>query len=363
MNVLILTGRFGMGHCSVAETLKQDIENNFGDTNTTVVDIFEYMAPNLCEVIYGGFKLLVNRGSKLYNFFYKKADQGDSYFETLFIKQIAHKIDSLINEIKPSIIISTLPICSKVISAYKEITGSNIIFITCITDISIHKEWVNPHTNIYIVASKKVKDNLILRGIEEKNILVSGIPVRKQFKNIEILSKNTQKEKSLLIMGGGLGLIPASKDFYKKINNIKNLKTTVIAGNNRSLYNKLYNKYENIKVIGYTNKVYKYMQNADLIISKAGGVTLFETIYSELPIMVICPFLEQEINNAHYIENMGIGKIIWNKPNDMALEIENMINDACTLEKIKSNMKFIKNSLDENKILDVLNKVQMRSVS
>lgn len=53
---------------------------------------------------------------------------------------------------------------------------------------------------------------------------------------------------------------------------------------------KLYGKYDNIEIIGYCDNVHKYMQDAYIIISKAGGITLFESIYAQLPLLVICPF-------------------------------------------------------------------------
>lgn len=69
------------------------------------------------------------------------------------------------------------------------------------------------------------------------------------------------------------------------------------------------------------------MQDADIIISKAGGITLFESIYAQLPLFGICPFLEQEIENANHIENECIGKVIWNKKNNLINEIFILINN------------------------------------
>ncbi|WKK92163.1 hypothetical protein Q0Y04_19200 [Clostridioides difficile] len=34
-------------------------------------------------------------------------------------------------------------------------------------------------------------------------------------------------------MGGGLGLLPKSEQFYKELNSLEGVKTTVITGNNK----------------------------------------------------------------------------------------------------------------------------------
>ena len=49
-----------------------------------------------------------------------------------------------------------------------------------------------------------------------------------------------------------------------------------------------------MRIIGYTNEVDKYMKEADLILTKSGGITTFEAIYSETPMYIVTPFLSQE---------------------------------------------------------------------
>ena len=45
MNILILTGKFGMGHFSAAETLGLEIQKLFSNASVTVVDLVEYSIP------------------------------------------------------------------------------------------------------------------------------------------------------------------------------------------------------------------------------------------------------------------------------------------------------------------------------
>ncbi len=154
-------------------------------------------------------------------------------------------------------------------------------------------------------------------------------------------------------MGGGLGLIPLGDRFYKEISKSKNLKVIVILGNNKKAYKKLANRYDNIEIIGYTDKVDKYMASADLIISKAGGITTFEAIYSRLPLLILTPFLEQERSNAHFIEENDLGEIIWDGSVDIRERALRIINDDLSLGRIQANMddlilKMKKASLSDN---------------
>ena len=75
------------------------------------------------------------------------------------------------------------------------------------------------------------------------------------------------------------------------------------------LYDRLVGKYPHINVVGFTDRVYEYMAWADLVLTKPGGITLFESIFSELPILAWEPFLEQERENARFLRRNGLALV------------------------------------------------------
>ena len=355
MNILILTGKFGMGHYSAAEAIKQEIEENYKDINVNIkiIDIIDYLFPAISSYVYKSFDTLVSKWANLYNFINTNNEERNiKTFNYLFIK----KLDKLFDKYNPEVVISTLPISSQYISKYKSIKKSNVPLLTFITDISSHSEWIHKNTNYYFVGYEKIKGSLVNKDISEEKIIITGIPVRKQFREIDMDLNKNNKKKEVLIMGGGLGLISVNDELFEVLNNVKDIKTTIITGNNKSMYEYLRDKYKNIKVIGYTEEVSKYMKNSDLIISKSGGITLFEAIYSEVPMYVINPFLVQEIKNSKFIEKEKIGKVIRDKDFDIVSDILNLINDDDEITKMKNNMKNIKSRINQNEIINVLDK-------
>lgn len=355
MNVLILTGRFGMGHYSAAHSIKEEIIKQGDNINVEVIDIVDYMLPKLNTIIYSSFDILVKRANRIYNYFYNHTMDSNYNTSIPLVNKFVLKIENLISKTKPDIVISTLPLCSRIMSEYKRKHNNSIPLVTCITDVSIHNEWISPHTNLYMVATKRVKANLIKNGVEPKDIIIAGIPVKTQFKDRQgKRARYYKKEKTLLVMGGGLGIIPLEKDFYYKLSKITNLKVIVITGNNKKEYAKLSNKYDNIKVIGYTNKVHEYMASADLIITKAGGITTFESIYSNLPLIILSPFLEQERNNAYFIEQNYIGEIAWDKSADIASKVLSLISDDEKLITMQDNMDRIISDINDISFLDIM---------
>ena len=71
MNILILTGKFGMGHWSASQSLRQRLLRAFPDARVEVEDFFAYAMPDASDALYKGFSLLVTLGSGLYNTYYK----------------------------------------------------------------------------------------------------------------------------------------------------------------------------------------------------------------------------------------------------------------------------------------------------
>ena len=100
-------------------------------------------------------------------------------------------------------------------------------------------------------------------------------------------------------------------------------------------------------MVGYTDRVHEYMASADLMLSKPGGITLFEAISSELPLLAWEPFLQQEINNARFLTRAGIGVIAAKETEDCLSAIREVINDGERLEWMADNMRRRKSQLEE----------------
>ena len=332
-----------MGHYSTALTLKKELENK--NIDVEVIDFYEYIFPKARNIIYGAFNFLVSKFSSIYNFFYQISSNTNV---TPLKRIIDKKLEVLFESKELEIVVSTFPVCSNYVSLYKKSRNKNIKLYTYITDIDVNKEWITEETDMYFVGSKITKKQLENYDVNSEKIKVVGIPVKQEFKkNLYSKCKN-----EILIMGGGLGLLPNIDKIIKELISNKNIHVTLIAGKNKKLFYKYNEKYNNLSVVGYTNEVYKYMEKAEIIITKAGGITLFEAINSQTPIYVISPFLYQEIGNAMYIEKEGIGIINWNDNESVATDIINLLNYPMKLERMKRNMRKITNNLENTNILN-----------
>lgn len=358
MKILILTSRFGMGHYCAAEAIKEELLVADSDDVIEIVDIVKILLPISYKLIYRLFSLFICRFSKVYNFVNSFATKHEN---TCVKSGKLKKINSLIEKYNPDLIVSTWSASTRYISTYKEKYEDDIPLYTYITDITAHDGWITDMTDMYFVATESTREMLLSKGVEDNKIVVNGIPVRKSFKqDIEVQSINDTKE--VLIMGGGLGLIPNLDNILEKLYETSGIHITIITGKNKKMLKELKSNYPKIEVIGYTDKVCRYMKKSDLIITKPGGISTFEAIYTSTPMYVIKPFLSQEVGNAEFIEKTGIGRIVWENDIDISKDIISLIRNEKFIEEMKSNMQVLRSEVSEFQLKKIYERNVKRDV-
>ena len=339
MKVLVLSGRFGMGHEMAANAICEQFRKIDEQAEIEKKDLLEELYPHISKLIFGGFRMMVEHCHGIYNFIYKMSSRMKVEVQPRG-KVIYRKLKKIMDEEQPDVIVCTHPMCVKAIASYKEKTGLKAPLVTCITDISMHPEWTSSQTDIYLVPTQEIKEHLMKEGTRAENILVTGIPVRQQFLNADSRPTGERsRTRRVLVMGGGLGLMPDLKELLGKLHSMQGIETVVITGKNHKMYEEWVNRYEDVEVLGYTENISKYMRWADLVITKAGGITLFEILHSQVPLFVIHPFLEQEMNNARYAAEKGFARVVWGRHEDYIPELEELLSDEKMMKEMAENVR------------------------
>lgn len=314
MKILILSVSAGGGHIHAAEALKSYIKLNNNKAEITVIDTLKYINPLIDKVIIGSYlktlKVTPSLFGKLYD--HSEDDEGlATVISSNLSKIMTYKLSHLINEFNPDIIICTHPFPAEMISIMKDKGKLNIPSLTILTDYAPHSFWIHKHTDAYVVSNSDMIDEMVARNVPKNKIFNFGIPINPSF------LKKYDKEKTLkeldlniniptfLIMGGSLGIGKIS-DLYSELIKIdQNMQIIIITGNNKKLYSQLNKLKENsdkeTRIIGFTDKVNKYMQCCDLLLTKPGGLTITEALVSNIPMAVFSPIPGQEEKNAEFL--------------------------------------------------------------
>jgi processive 1,2-diacylglycerol beta-glucosyltransferase len=96
-----------------------------------------------------------------------------------------------------------------------------------------------------------------------------------------------------------------------------------------------------MKVFGFVYNVYEYMEVADLLISKSGGVTIAESLSKDLPMLVVSPILGQETRNCDFLTGEGAA-IKVNSLSALKDVIEDIAVHTDKMDKMKQAIRSIR---------------------
>jgi processive 1,2-diacylglycerol beta-glucosyltransferase len=205
-------------------------------------------------------------------------------------------------------------------------------------------------TDAYVVASEETRRDLERRKVDPAKIKVMGIPIEpifsKPLDRPKIFKEANLRDDlfTILVIGGGFGVGPI-EGIVKVIAKIdKDLQTVVVCGHNEELVHRIQNLKDeynlNMKVLGFIDDVYEYMDVSDILISKSGGITVSESLAKEIPMVVISPILGQETGNcAFLVKNNAAVKV--NRLGDLEAVLKGIISDPVKLDKMKEAIKKI----------------------
>jgi len=275
----------------------------------------------------------------------KKLERLEKISRPFILKALAE----IIKKKKPDIIVSVHPLVNHLtVTAIKE-SGRKIPFIVVVMDpVTLHRSWVTPDPDLYIVATEDAKRLAVKFGLSEKKILVRGMPIDPKFAKGPQNKISLRKEDNLaldkftiLLMGGGEGgggMLKIVKEIEKSGLDVQLI---VIAGRNKNLKDQLDKNIPKssipMKIYGFTDQVYRIMSQSDLIITKAGPGTIAEALAMNLPIIITSWLPGQEEGNVDFVVKNSLGKVT--KDPQRIVEIIKDLKVRDTYQKIQKNIE------------------------
>ena len=315
MKVLILTITTGEGHNQVAKNLKRCLFDC--GTDAYSMDVLEYINPVLKEIISHGYLMSTKRLPKVYGKAYRKAEKRESDNKESRVIKItssimARKLVKFINEYRPDTIICTHVFAAMLVSAIKKKIDERIKTVGIVTDFTIHPYWEETDLSYYITATDLLINQAVKKGIEENSVIDTGIPIDPKFSK-----KMPKKEaravlgiddmRTVLVMSGSMGYGKLASMIKKLDEAETDFQIISVCGHNDRLKNQIDKMSLNHKIynFGYTDKVDLFMDAADCIITKPGGLTTSEALAKGLPIIMANPIPGHEDRNVEFLLNNG----------------------------------------------------------
>ncbi|SHK53935.1 MGDG synthase family glycosyltransferase [Alicyclobacillus tolerans] len=346
--LLILSAAYGEGHQQAARAVEAAVTTLCPEADVQILDYLHDVHPRLDAMAKYFYLQSVKYAPTLYKWFYQSTSQLTP--QSLIQRQLnslgIETLAATLHNFRPNIVLATFPTPAGVVSMLKQQGRTNIPLTTLITDHAIHSQWIHPQTDLYFAPSDYVREGLMERGTSPDRVEVTGIPVREAFcrpwnkaelrRELEL----SEEKPILLLMGGAYGVLGDLGQVALQLAKYSNqLQLIVVAGKNERLYQQLCGMPElaeaGVKIFGFVRDVYRLMAASDLMLTKAGGLTVSESMALGLPLIIYRPIPGQEIQNCHYLTKAGTACLARNQQEIVDISLRLLIDNPEEIRKMR----------------------------
>ena len=321
--ILILTSDSGYGHRSAAEAIRDAFQDIHGDRCEVIVrnPLDHPDVPDFITDSQSDYDKLVEAMPELYHTAYDFSDATlpVKFMESAFILFLYNVLREIVLDLMPDIIICPYPVFQAPLNIILGIEGLKIPTMTVTTDlVTVHQVYFNDSVTLMTVPSEAVREKALAAGLDESQVIKTGIPVDPEIAALKSIQKEHLREQlgwapntiSLLVVGS-----PRLFDLMETLQALDQtehgLQLILVAGGSAALLEKFEAQAwrHPAKIYDFVDFMPKLMRAADIVLCKAGGLITTESLASELPIMVVDFIPGQEEGNVNYILDHGAGEL------------------------------------------------------
>jgi processive 1,2-diacylglycerol beta-glucosyltransferase len=326
--VLLLTAGYGEGHNAAARGLHAALTEAGADAE--IVDFFALTEGAFYEQTRRGYIDLINRAPKLWAAIYGLIDKVPTGAMSVpFLGRMQRAMADMFAEKKPAAVISVYPIYGYLVdSLYPQGTARPFAFHTVVTDsITINSIWHRCHSDTFLVPNEETAAVMIHAGVPENRLHVFGFPVPPRFARERPARPAPAPPRVLYMINAGKEQAPS---IVARLLKIDPLHLTVTVGRDEMLRAKVEEAAAQagrpVEIHGWTPHMPELLMTHHVLIGKAGGATVQETIAAGTPMLMTQVVPGQEEGNAELLFQNHCGALCPTA-DDLAAKIEQLFRD------------------------------------
>lgn len=342
-NVLILTSDTGGGHRSAARAIEDSLlKTDPSRVQVQITQVLEEatLASRWMADLYNYLLREHQDWMKYYYWAINKLKPNES--RLLFKAALGYGVE-VFDQFCPSVIVSVHPMTQHFFAYIlrKLKLTDRIPLVTVVTDpcYGFWEGWACKDVKEYYVATDDARQQLLDYHIPAHKIHNIGMPVHRRFQPASFEERSWLRSElgldpdrfTVFLNAGwvGGGNIPQIYESLVKAN--LDIQAVFLTGRNEKLMVEGTQLAESasfpVRVMGFTDEIQKVMNAADVMVSKLGGLTTFEALATQLPIIadVVTPPMPQEEQTGMYIEKTGTG-ILLDRPERIVSVVQSLVN-------------------------------------
>ncbi len=333
--VLILTAGFGEGHNAAARNLRDAILAASPDTPVIVSDIFLEAYGGFNRVIQRGYVAMINHAPKVWEALFAVIDRTRLVEQHMFFyRRAAGLLEKMISDLRPAVVVSTFPGCNHLLDLIqRKRLRRSFRTVTIVTDsLTINAVWHRAYSDVFLVANEATAEVMRNDGVPAAKILTMGFPVPRIFAS-QLVERSVPPADGLwdvlYVINSGRHIAP---DIVRHLLAVGGIRLAVTVGKDAGLGRRVAavakDAGRTVAIHGWTQEMPRLMAESHLVISKAGGATVQETLAARTPMIITQIVPGQEEGNARLLIESGAGALAAT-PHAIAETVDNAFrNDA-----------------------------------
>lgn len=384
--ILVLTAAAGAGHTTAAVAVAAALRAAAPAAEVELLDVLDRTNPVFRAMYAGGYASLVRCWPAGMGLLYDAVDRPLPPFDTFrawFQDLNAEPLLRYLESRRPRLIVNTHFLPAEIVARVRRRGELNCPQATVCTDFETHRLWIQPPTERYYTATQIGRAYLAALGVAAGDVRVTGLPIRPEFR-VRIDAAAFRRERGLaadvplvLLVCGAAGLKRIAELLDQLAQIESPVQIVVIAGRNAAMREDLEERAAHIcaphaaragapqtaaaqteaaqpgaargvlpslagrgrgsvdvsarapliRILGFSNEMHAWLQAADVLVTKPGGLTTAEALACGVPMVLVNPIPGQEARNADYLLECGAA-IRVNRPQLVGVRVAELLSDA-----------------------------------
>jgi UDP-N-acetylglucosamine:LPS N-acetylglucosamine transferase len=325
--ILILTASFGEGHNSAARGIRDGLARIAPTVDVELRDLFAETYESLNEFVRRAYLAVINRWPRSWGYVYRWLDRKQD-FDGNFrrFSRLKDHFATLLDRFQPDVVVSTFPPFPYLL---QQISGpnpgcKNVVVVT--DSITVNSIWYRCAADYFLVPNEQSAAVLHAAEIAPQKIKTFGFPVSPKFADpMQDRSPPSNNDHRVLYV-----VNPATMKAAELVRRLVELDIhlTVTIGRAEKLRPAIEEAagYCKIDIIGWTEELPRMLRASHLLIGKAGGATVQETIAGGCPMIINHVVSGQEEGNARLILETNSG-VVAPSPAEVVAQIRRAFAD------------------------------------
>ncbi len=334
--ILILTAGYGEGHNSAARGTQAALARIAPDAQVELHDLFAETYGLLHRSVRRSYLGLINRWPRAWGLVYRWLDRKTDYPANFRrFGRLRRTLAALVSRFEPDVIVSVFPAYPYVIDSLNE-KRRHLAIVT--DSITVNAIWFQSQADYFILPNEESANVLRRAGVLEARVKVLGFPVDPRFADMTRSQPPSaaNRPRVLYMINAGTGDAPETARLLSGLD----IELTVTVGRNEKLRREIEAavKPKQVEIVGWCTNLPELINRHHLLIGKAGGATVQETIAASCPMLINHIVSGQEEGNAELLCNHRAGLIVRG-PKAIAQAVSDIFgNDATKWREMSTNI-------------------------